>query len=71
MIWDIGVWCGMVWGSWRMVCVLEAVRGVVGEAGWDQTFQAAMQLLLSSQGSRISLYPSGRAWDLCTFFVSV
>lgn len=46
VLWDIGVWCGMVWGSWRMVCVLEAVRGVVGEAGWDQTSQAAMQLLL-------------------------
>ena len=60
-------WCG---GSWRMVCVLEAVRGAVEQAGWDQTSQAATQLL-SRQASRISLYSSGRGRDLGMFFVSV
>lgn len=53
-----GVWCDVVWDSWRVVCVLEVVRGVAGKAGWDQTSQAAVQSLPSSPGSWTSPLPS-------------
>lgn len=40
-----GVWCGVWGGQLEGGCVLEAVRGVVGKAGWDHTSQAAVQSL--------------------------